>query len=244
MKKLLIFALALAMIFALSACGEKAGPSPSGGGTSDTGVSQQTQPGSGTSGSGTSGSAPSGSSDAASDIGDIDLGSIMAGETGTLLSQLPADQKAALINQAKIDGVELSFNSDGSTTIKEPDGSVTIQKADGTWIYRDAEGGEAQYGGNWPDNEYTKMLPKPDFAVLASSFDDSGLGMVFSDATEEQIKAYVETLKSAGFTLNAETVDEEFYGVAVYSYTASNAAGYTIDVTSSGGVSSLSVYKN
>ena len=44
MKKFLALALALMMVFALAACGEK-NPTPSGDGTSDPGTSQQTPSG-------------------------------------------------------------------------------------------------------------------------------------------------------------------------------------------------------
>ncbi len=43
-------------------------------------------------------------------------------------------------------------------------------------------------------------------------------------------KIYVEKVMAAGFNIDAETNDESVFGMTIYSYTAKNAAGYTITV--------------
>ncbi len=217
MRKFLALALALMMVLALAACGEK---TPSGSGTNT--------PSQSTDGSGT---------------GDVDIDAILSGKGDTVYGSLDAAQKQAMIDAAKAEGAEITFNADGSTTIKDKDGAIMKQNPDGTWTYKDADGGEGQVGGNWPDNEYTKLIPKPDFTITAAVVEGNTFTVMFSDTTKEQITAYVEKVKNAGFTVDAETEDQEMGGIAIYSYTASNSSGYQIEITLSGGMCGLTLEK-
>ena len=98
-------------------------------------------------------------------------------------------------------------------------------------------------GAEWPDNEYTKQVPKPDFKLLAVSLDeeDESFTAAFMNATAEEVKAYAEKVKEAGFTVDPELQDETVMGMTIYSYTASNGNGYTVTVsfTASTGAASL-----
>lgn len=230
MKRLLTILLSGLLILSLAACGgggnEQSGDDPL---TRDDGGAQQTQGGTENSGD----TAP-----------DIDFGSIMAGNGGTdtVWGQQDAATRQAIIDSAKEDGLDASFGADGSLTIKDPEsGETYVQKPDGTWTYQDVEGSEGQIGGNWPDNDFTKLVPKPDFTLAAANTDDMGFSVVFSDATIEQMREYAEQVKAAGFDQNITTEDQEVMGMVIYSFTASNADGYTVEVFSASGASGMNI---
>ena len=231
MKKIFAILLAAAMLLALAACGEKPNDDDPLGRDDGTSMPSQSTGDNGTSGV---------------DAGNLDFGSIMAGAgaTDVVYGKQDAATKQAIIDEAKKDGVDVSFGADGSMTVKDEDGTEVVQKPDGTWVFKDAEGGEGQIGGNWPDNEFTKQLPKPDFELTAANATADEFSAAFTSATIEQIKAYVEQVKAKGFTVNAETEDQELMGMAVYSYTADNADGYHVEIFSAAGASGVTVTKN
>lgn len=83
----------------------------------------------------------------------------------------------------------------------------------------------------WPDNEFTKQVSKPDIKIRTAGTLKAGKGEYFSvefskGTTKEQIKAYVEKLKSDGFTQHASTNDKD----ANYSFSARNGKGYDVAV--------------
>ena len=228
MKKSIAVIISLMLLLSLVACGGNE-ETPSGSGTGQQG--KQTQGGTKNSG------------DAAPDI---DFGSIMAGNgaTDTVWGKQDAATRQAILDAAKEDGYDASFGADGSLTIKDPEsGKTYVQKPDGTWTYQDAEGGEAQLGGNWPDNEFTKLLPKPDFEIYAAGTEGNGFAVVFSNPTVEQMREYAEKVKAAGFTDNLETEDYDMGGMVMYNFTASNAEGYTVILYHAGGTAGMSVEK-
>ncbi len=177
---------------------------------------------------------------------DIDFDAIMggAGSADVIYGQLDEDTKQAIIAEAKKDGVEVTFGADGSMTVVDPEsGDTIVQKPDGTWAIKGENGEEGQLGGAWPDNEFTKLIPKPDFALLAASTTENDFSAGFEDATIEQIRDYVGKVQAKGFTLDAETTDEEAMGMVIYQYTAKNADGYTVTVIYTESVSSVTVEK-
>jgi hypothetical protein len=219
MKKALFIILALALIFTMTACGGKDNDNKPGGNTP--GTSQQ-------SGATNPGNVP-------------DLAGAIGG-TGKL-SEYDAATRQAMIDAAKAEGGNLEFKSDGSVVYTDKDGSKSIQNADGTWTYEGADGEVGQYGGDWPENEFTKLLPKPDFALTAASTNANGFTVAFTNVTAAQLKAYVEQVKAKGFTVDAETEDQEVMGIVIYSYTAKNADGYEVGVFSTQGTSGLTLKK-
>lgn len=226
MKKIAILLLALTLALSLAACGGNENP-PSGSGTGQQG--EQTQGGTENSGD----TAP-----------DIDFGSIMAGNgaTDTVWGQQDAATRQAILDAAKEDGLDASFGADGSLTIKDPEsGSTYVQKPDGTWTFQSEDGGEGQLGGNWPDNEFTKLVPKPGFTLAAANTDDMGFSVAFSDATIEQMRDYAEQVKAAGFDQNITTEDQEVMGMVIFNFSASNADGYTVEIFSASGTSGMSI---
>jgi uncharacterized protein YxeA len=65
--------------------------------------------------------------------------------------------------------------------------------------------------------------------------------VTFDGAAPDQIKAYVEKVKSAGFTVDADTQDMEMQGMFVYTYSAYNSDGYEIMVYSAAGSTGLTI---
>ena len=151
--------------------------------------------------------------------------------------------KQAMIDQAREDGGDMEFMLDGSVVLTDKDGNKSIQNPDGTWTFEDVDGGTAQYGGEWPNNEFTNLLPKPDFTLLGASIDETSFGVAFSGATVEQVKAYVEEVKAAGFTVNANTEDQAVMGMTIYVYAAENEAGYAVEVSYATGTAGINMSK-
>ena len=231
MKKLLAILLAAMMVFALAACGENntTDPDKDNPGVSQSGENNEDQ----------------GGENSTVNPEDIDFAAIMAGNGATDVVWGKQDEatKQAIIADAKKDGVDVSFGADGSMTVVDTDGTTMVQKPDGTWVVKDADGGEGQLGGDWPDNEFTKLIPKPDFELSAASGDDRMFTVAFSNATIEGIREYAEKLKDAGFTVDAEVTDSEAMGMTIYTYIASNGKGVTAELAFGLGASSLALKK-
>ncbi len=215
MKRLLALLLALMMVFALVACDE-------GGNTDDP------------------------KDENASTVPNIDIGSIMNGNgtTDTVWGKQDEATKQQIIAEGKKDGVDISFGADGSMTVVDPEsGDTVIQNPDGTWTIKNDDGTIGQYGGEWPENEFTKLLPKPDFSLVGASSNDDEFAVLFQNVTVEQIRDYAEKVKAKGFTAEAELTDQEAMGMVIYSYQAKNADGYSVSVTFTGGAGGLVVQK-
>ncbi len=235
MKKLLILMLALLLAYSLVACDSGDDPNNDDPLNRDPGTSQNGgENNNGTQG-GTQGGATSG-----------DIGSMISGigSSTALYSDMDAASKQAFIAEGARQGLDISFGADGSTTIVDTtDGTTLIQKPDGNWVFSDGQGGEGQIGGNWPDNEYTKLVPKPSFELYAAVIEDETFSVMFTNATIEQIKAYAEQVKAAGFNLNEELTDENVMGMVIYSFAAENADGYSVEVFSASGTTGLRISK-
>ena len=241
LTKLLALLLALTLVFTLAACGNSNNNDPSG---SQQGTNAPLNREDDTSSTDNQGGTQSGNNNP-SNVGDIDIGSIMSGNgsTDTVYGQLDEASKQQIISDLAKDGYEASFGADGSMTIVDPDGTTMVQKPDGTWVVKDEDGGEGQIGGDWPDNEFTKLIPKPDFELFAVNTETDSFSVAFTSATIEQIKDYAAKVKAAGFNINEEVEDQEVMGMVIYSFTAENADGYTIEITSANGTSSITISK-
>ena len=236
-SKLFALLLALTLVFTLAACGNSNNNDPSGSqqGT-NTPLNREDD---------TSSTDNQGGENNPSNVGNIDIGSIMSGNgsTDTVYGQLDEASKQQIISDLAKDGYKASFGADGSMTIVDPDGTTVVQKPDGTWVIKDEDGGEGQLGGDWPDNEFTKLIPKPDFELFAANTETDSFTVAFKSATVEQIKDYAAKVKAAGFNINEEVEDQEVMGMVIYSFTAENADGYTIEITSANGTSSITISK-
>ena len=237
LTKLLALLLALTLVFTLVACGNGNNDDPSGSqqGT-NTPLNREDD---------TSSTDNQGGENNPSNAGNIDIGSIMSGNgsTDTIYGQLDEASKQQIISDLAKDGYKASFGADGSMTVVNPDGTTVVQKPDGTWVIKDEDGGEGQLGGDWPDNEFTKLIPKPDFELFAANTETDSFTVAFKSATVEQIRDYVTKVKAAGFNINEEVEDQKVMGMVIYSFTAENADGYTVEITSASGTSSITISK-
>ncbi len=223
MKKILAFLLILIMVFSLAACGNK-DDNPSGDGENN----------------------PDNSHNGEDNNNGGNTDSLLAGigSSTVIYGQMDKASKQQLVMEGKAEGIDISFGADGSTTfVDNEDGTVVVQKPDGSWVVKDADGGEGQIGGNWPDNEYTRLVPKPSLELQATYIEGESFGATFTNATVEQIRDYVEQVKAAGFNINEVVEDREFGEMVLYSFTAENADGYIASITFANGTSSLSIGK-
>jgi hypothetical protein len=90
---------------------------------------------------------------------------------------------------------------------------------------------EATATGNWPANEFTKQVSKPDIAIKAAGIvktkNSEMFSLTFADGTtKEQINSYVEKVKSEGFTKNISESDDS----TSYTFSARNEAEYSVVV--------------
>ena len=95
----------------------------------------------------------------------------------------------------------------------------------------------------WPDNDITRGLPKPDFKDPMIVSDTSSVTLVSTSSDVAAVKAYAAKLKAAGFTIDVNEQDNEFAGVAIYSFTAYNADGRSVSLSFAAGNASLSITK-
>jgi len=100
------------------------------------------------------------------------------------------------------------------------------------------------FGATWPENEFTKQVPKPKFETSVGMSEGNEF-VAICVATVDEMKDYVKDLKRAGFTKNDDTTDQNAFGMVVYSYKASNGRGYTVEVnyTSIMNISSVKITK-
>ncbi len=224
MKKLLILMLALLLVFSLAACDSGDNPDPSGTNNNDP---LNRDPG--TTQSGNQGNNPT----------DVDIGSILAGngETDIIWANQDEATKQTLIDAAKEEGFTVTFGTDGSTTLTDEEGNKHIQKADGTWSYTGKDGASVNIGGNWPNNELTKLIPAATFNISSSTYYDGNCAISFSGATLDGIKSYVEQVKSAGFDNDVKLSDSNNY----YSYEAYDDNGNYLQLFFTAGVSGLTM---
>lgn len=174
-----------------------------------------------------------------------DFSEIMAGKgaTDTVWGKQDAATRQSIVDSAKEGGYDVSFGADGSMTITDTDGTVIVQQPDGTWVMKDADGSSAQFGGEWPENEFTKLVPKPNFDVMGASSDDGSFTVAFSGVEIEQVKAYADKVKAKGFTIDATEENQNVYGVSIYTYTAYNSDGYCVEITFANGTSGITISK-
>ncbi|MBR5659387.1 MAG: hypothetical protein IKX10_08355 [Lachnospiraceae bacterium] len=174
-----------------------------------------------------------------------DFSAIVAGNgsSSTVWGQLDASAKQEIIAAAKAEGYDVTFDEDGRMTIKGGDGVNFVQNADGTWNVKTEDGNVVQYGGNWPDNAFTRLIPKPDFPILAANTSEDEFTAAFQNVTVDQIRAYAAKLKACGFTIDAEEEDQTTYGVVVYTYNAYHADGYYVDLSFAAGQCGLTICK-
>lgn len=91
------------------------------------------------------------------------------------------------------------------------------------------QGGESTTGNadsKWPDNDLTRQVPTPDFPVSTAMTMGTVFTAVLQDVTVDQLRAYAEQVKEAGFTIEPGGMDAD----GVFQYSAYNEAGYWVMV--------------
>ena len=233
MKKTLTLMALLILAFSLSACGDGSGGNQPAGSEPNNESATTTSPEQNT------------ADKTAEDPSSLfpDLSAAIGG--ADKLAGYDAEAQQALIAAAREAGGDMEFHSDGTVVFMDDGGNVTTQKPDGTWEYQsvDGESGSVQFGGEWPDNEFTRQLPKPDFTLSTAITSDDGFTVIFIGATLDQIKAYAEQVKSVGFTVDENIEDREMSGMVFYTYTAQNTDGYEITVFSADSSAGLTMTK-
>ena len=59
----------------------------------------------------------------------------------------------------------------------------------------------------WPENEYTKQIPKPDFEIISARVDEIGFGTDFaSTVTTKDVIAYVDVVQNSGFNIDVNSI--------------------------------------
>lgn len=92
-------------------------------------------------------------------------------------------------------------------------------------------------GGEWPDNDFTRHVVKPDFEIQFTQQEADSFMVSFSNVTVQQMKAYADELRDAGFNLSEEENDEVAWGY--YSFSADNADGYRVTVAFTSGYTAI-----
>lgn len=235
MKRLLTVLIAVLLIISLAACGSNNDKTSTDGTQSDAPLIREDDAPQSTPGAPDTEKPPE----------NFDFASAMAGKgaTDTVWGKQDAATRQSIVDSAKEGGYDVSFGADGSMTITDTDGTVIVQHPDGTWVMKDADGQTAQLGGNWPDNEFTRLVPKPGFKLAGASTSEDEFSAAFQSIDVDQIKAYAEQVKASGFTVDAEEEDQNFYGIVVYTYLAYNADGYCVEITFANGTSGITISK-
>ena len=172
-----------------------------------------------------------------------DLSAFLPGgdTSGKAWDLLDSGERQQILDAARAEGYDISVGDDGSLTVRDPEGGVYVQNPDGTWTAQGESTPGAQFGDKWPENEYTKKLPKPDFELLAAAEDDSSFTAAFQSVGADQIRAYAQKVRAAGFTVNAEENDQEVYGMVIYTYQASSADGWFVSISFAAGSGAISI---
>ena len=96
-------------------------------------------------------------------------------------------------------------------------------------------------GSEWPDNEFTRLVPAPDFKLMTSFTDEDEFTAAFQSLEVSQIKTYAQKVKKSGFTIDAEEESQEVYGIVVYTYTAYNEEGYCVQISFASGNGAVAI---
>ncbi len=92
-------------------------------------------------------------------------------------------------------------------------------------------------GSDWPDNTFTKQIPKADFATVIgyTSSEADGFSVNLKDVDTDEVRAYIDAVKKLGFVNSPVAEDTQYGGFEVVSYEADNGEyffkiGYTMNV--------------
>ena len=155
---------------------------------------------------------------------DIDFEAIFEGKSDIKLTSLSESEKQAIIDAGEASGVKVVFTGiDDDVIFTRLSDGYNAAWMSGSWsFWSDSDIKPAE----WPDDEFTRLIPKPDFDLYSTNTYENTFTAIFRNVTPDQIKTYTESVKTAGFTVN-QVLDEK----TTYKYTASNGKGYSIELT-------------
>ncbi|MDR3346911.1 MAG: hypothetical protein LBS73_07025 [Campylobacteraceae bacterium] len=124
------------------------------------------------------------------------------------------------------------FEQDMQDTSGAPVTHQTMTLNKDEWKMVDKKKGEyGQFGGEWPDIELTRQLPKPNMPIAAISEEVRSKGKELSvifvgNSTIEEKRAYAKQLENKGFTIDVNSKERPMF--SSFHYKAKNRAGYAV----------------
>ena len=117
---------------------------------------------------------------------------------------------------ADIDEDDSAWEDDGDLGIDEEDDDADVDDIDINDEIDWGDEGPIQFfdDGEWPDNEYTRQIPKPDFDVGDCFLDDGEFTVYFLGMTMEDSRKYSDQLQAAGFNKNLTVIDASTWSEA------------------------------
>ena len=148
------------------------------------------------------------------------------------------DFPAGTATIALSDGTRLYILPDETSVYVMSNGKILTKYTDGSWKYLNPDGSPMQNDDNWPQNEFTALVPKPDFE-MALNRSEALFSVSFTNINLRQMKSYAEMLKLVGFDarLNENTLGE------LYQFSAYNTDGYKVSLLYNNGFGHLMMYK-
>ncbi|HOP09887.1 MAG TPA: hypothetical protein PK629_00165 [Oscillospiraceae bacterium] len=96
----------------------------------------------------------------------------------------------------------------------------------------------------WPKSGLAKKLPEPEFGQLAGVTDTPDeFCAAFADISQEDLRDYIERVKKAGFTVDAELSDQAYMGIEMFSYSAENKDGLVFMLSGTAGTCTITLTK-
>ncbi|MBQ7822490.1 MAG: hypothetical protein IJ391_09455 [Clostridia bacterium] len=165
-------------------------------------------------------------SDVAKDINNVEIlggaEELLSGVTDIIYADMSEEDKQAFVQAAAEDGFEVTFGDDGTTTIIYEDGTKAVQNTDGTITIVGNGGFEGQIGGEWPENDHTKLIPEPEAGnILTSELEDGTFTIMLGGCTIHDAITYTDLLQEKGFDSNV-TADDSMFDEGVFSFRAEN----------------------
>jgi len=96
---------------------------------------------------------------------------------------------------------------------------------------------------NWPDNEFTRQLPRPDFEIVSVTSTAADFSAMCARVTMEQLREYAREVREAGFSEEVVIKDENLMEMDFYTFTAKNSNGYQAEINHLMGTSTFVVRK-
>ena len=94
----------------------------------------------------------------------------------------------------------------------------------------------------WPKSGLAKKLPEPEFGQLAGVTDSPDeFCAAYAEVTQDDLRAYVEQIKNAGFTIDAALSDKDYMGIKMYSYSAENEDGLIFAISGTAGTCTITL---